>query len=236
MKLQLLEKAGMVVEAVCNSSEPVTLKELAEKLQLPVPTLSRICNDLVELRWIEKTDYHHFTPGLSLIRFGDNAARLSPYAVAVESLLRDYAVKTGLNGLLAGYYQGNAFTVLRCAQNNSDEDIFRRSGVLTALLSVSGVSHDDARNELLRRFPNFSEVEINTFDREFEKLQFRKLLLRVGILRQWYITVPFIRGSAGYALTFYGQGPKEKSVETVCNEVEHIAGRIVSAWNRISRR
>ena len=110
-----------------------------------------------------------------------------------------------------------------------------RLRILTALLSVSGVSHDDARNELLRRFPNFSEVEINTFDREFEKLKFRKLLLRVGILRQWYITVPFTRGSAGYALTFYGQGPKEKSVETVCNEVEHIAGRIVSAWNRISR-
>lgn len=234
MKLNLLAKTDQVVTTICNSFAPVSLKELSAKLQIPVPTLSRICNDLAELHWLEKTDYHHFVPGLALIRFGDCATRLSPYAAAVETLLRDYAVKSGLNGFLAGYSGGRYFTIMRCAQSGSDEDIFRRSGILTALLSVSGLEQNDAKEELLRYLPELSDVEKNAFDREFEQLKFRKLLLRVGIMRQWYITVPFSRENSSYAVTFYGYGSKDKSVETVCTEVEQTVGRIISAWNRIS--
>ena len=117
MKLNLLAKTDQVVTTICNSFAPVSLKELSAKLQIPVPTLSRICNDLAELHWLEKADYHHFVPGLALIRFGDCATRLSPYAAAVETLLRDYAVKSGLNGFLAGYSGGRYFTIMRCAQS-----------------------------------------------------------------------------------------------------------------------
>ena len=234
MKLNLLAKTDQVVTAICNSFAPVSLKELSEKLHIPVPTLSRICNDLAELHWIEKTDYHHFVPGLALIRFGACAVKLSPYATAVESLIRNYSVKSGLNGLLAGYRGGRYFTIMQCAQNTSDEDIFRRSGILTALLSVSDLSAGDAREELMRYFPDLSDVESNAFDREFEDLRFNKRLIRVGIMRRWYVTVPFTRANSSYAVTFYGHGAKDKSVENVCAEVEQLAGRIISAWNRIS--
>ena len=86
MKSSLLTKAGAVLEAVCSLDHPAAIKELTGILQLPLPTVSRLCADLVEIGLLEKTDYHHLIPGIALIRFGSRALELSPLLGALRGI------------------------------------------------------------------------------------------------------------------------------------------------------
>lgn len=233
MKNKLLAKAGAVLDVLCAASGAVSLKELAEKLNMPLPTLSRLCNDMVEMQWLEKSDYHHFVPGVAMLRFGSRVEQLSPYATAAMPLMREYSLRSGLNGILFGYSREVFFRICSCAQKYSDHNVFRRSGAFLALMYICDVAMDDCRQVIERIFPDFSGVEINMIEREYYELQKQHLLLRINSMRQWYITVPFLRENGGYALTFYGQGPEKVKVETVCAEVSAVADQIRSAWGRL---
>ena len=63
MKSSLMFKAASILEAICASKHPVAIKELTGILDLPLPTVSRLCADLIEIGLLEKTDYHHLVPG-----------------------------------------------------------------------------------------------------------------------------------------------------------------------------
>lgn len=236
MKTKIFAKAGLVLDALCAADAPLSLKELSQRLDIPLPTLSRLCNDLAEMEWIAKTDYHHFVPGTALLRFGTHAERLSPLASAVAGIIRNYAVKSGLNGLLLGCKKGTFFRIFACSQKSSDLNIIRRSGALLALLYAAKLSAEDIKGEIIRKFPDLSDVEKNTIEREFETLRNNNILLRVGTMRQWYITVPFTYKDMGCALTFYGQGDEKKSVERACEEVSNTAGRILNIWSRLNEK
>ena len=236
MKIKLLAKAGAVMDALCSASAPMSLKELSVVLDMPVPTLSRLCNDMVEMQWLIKSDYHHFAPGIAMLRFGTHAERLSPQAASALPLIREYSLRSGLNGLLSGYTGGSFFKFCSCAQKTSDQNIFRRSGAFLALLSACNVSQDEAKSVVRKLFSDLSDVEVNTLDREFDALQRQKLLLRVGTMRQWYITVPFSWKEIGCALTFYGHGNEKQQVESACAEVAQTAAKIRSAWGRMDEK
>jgi hypothetical protein len=233
MKTKLFTKAGAVLDALCAAPEPLTLKELSQRLDMPVPTLSRLCNDMVEMRWLEKTDYHHFAPGLTLLKFGTHAGRLSPYAASAGKIIRDYSIKSGLNGLLTGFENGSFFQICACAQKSSDHNIIRRSGAFLALFSAAGYSAEEAKQAVYQLYSDISDVEKNTLDREFETLKNQNILLRVGTMRQWYITIPFRLKNISCALTFYGQGEDGKNAENACGEVANAAAKIRSAWSRL---
>ena len=66
MKNQLLGKVQTVLETLICAKKPLSIKELSDQLAMPLPTVSRLCSDLVEMGLIEKTDYHHLVPGISL--------------------------------------------------------------------------------------------------------------------------------------------------------------------------
>lgn len=234
MKLLLLAKAGAVLREVCAASKPMTLKELSAKLKLPLPTLSRICNDLVEMDYLEKTSYHHFSPSLALVSMGYHAMRLSPFAASAKQIIRKYSVDSGLNGLLSGYDYGGFYRICSCSSGSSDSNVCRRSGAYVALLSLMDLSLEQAMAKALLMFPDLTDVEKNAFEREFESLKHEKCLLRVGIMRQWFITVPYRHNGNAFALTYYGVGRKDKSVEAVSQEVIQVAAKICSAWNRLS--
>ncbi len=236
MKNKLLGKVGAVLDMICANSGAITLKELSEKLALPVPTLSRLCSDMVELGWLEKINYHHFVPGEAMLRFGTNAQRLYPYAASADSLIWEYCLRSGLNGMLYGYAKDAFFRVCSCALRSSDQNIMRRSGAFLALMSINGMSREKAKQVINYFYPDASEVELNNMDRELDVLQQQNLLVRAGAMRQWYITVPFAGKYAGYALTFYGSGPEKSNIETVCAEVTAISAKIRSAWTRLEER
>ncbi len=233
MKNKLLAKAGAVLDVLCSAPAAMSLKELSEKLDMPVPTLSRLCNDMVEMRWLEKCDYHHFAPGVAMLRFGSHAERLSPYAAAASPLVREYSLRSGLNGILFGYDKDTFFRICSCAQKFSDHNVLRRSGAFLALLCVCKTGSEKAKKLINEIYPDLSRVEINTLEREYDNLQKQNLLLRVGSMRQWYITVPFQWKNIGCALTFYGQGSEKSSVESTCAEATLVTSRIRSAWGRI---
>ncbi|MCI5779374.1 MAG: helix-turn-helix domain-containing protein [Lentisphaeria bacterium] len=236
MKNRLLAKTGAVLDALCAAAGPMTVRELAGQLGLPTPTVSRLCGDLAEMGWLEKTDYHHYAPGLALIRFGFHAERLSPFVARAFPLIEAFSVETGLNGLLSGYDGVRFFRICGCAQKSSDRNILRRSGAFLALLFAYGLSVDAARTEARKFYSDLSEVERNTLDREFDALAARKLLLRIGTMRQWYVTVPFLCADCACALTFYGRGTEEQQVERICDEVTQLAARIRNVRTGLARR
>ena len=235
MKNRLLAKSGAVMEAVCAADAPLSVRELSELLKLPVPTLSRLCRDLAELGWLEKTDYHHFAPGLAMIRFGSLSKRLSPLAASAAPQIEALSRETGLNGQLAGCDGKHFFRLCSFALKASDAQIYRRSGADVALLFASGLDAEAAKNAILATHPNLSEVDRNAIDREFDALRTQEYLLRVGTMRHWYITVPFRHGDFGFAATFYGQGNADQSPERICGEVTLLTARIRALWSRAYR-
>ena len=54
MKNQLLSKVCKVLDAVVCSDKPLTLRELADKLDMPTATVGRITSDLTEMALLEK--------------------------------------------------------------------------------------------------------------------------------------------------------------------------------------
>lgn len=235
MKNRLLAKSGAVMEAVCSADAPLSVRELSELLKLPVPTLSRLCRDLAELGWLEKTDYHHFAPGLAMIRFGSLSKRLSPLAAAAAPQIEALSRESGLNGQLAGCDGKHFFRLCSFALKASDVQIYRRSGADLALLFAAGLDAETAKNAILTAHPALSEVDRNAIDREFEALRTQDLLLRVGMMRHWYITVPFRHGGFGFAATFYGQGRADQSPERMCGKVAVLTARIRTLWSRAYR-
>lgn len=232
MKNLLLAKLGAVMETLCAAPGPLSIRELADRLGLPPPTLSRLCADLVELGWLEKTDYRRFAPGLAVLRFGALAEARSPLIAAAAPQIEAFAVETGLNGLLSGCDGKNCCRLFSRIVKATDHNVFRRSGAALALLHVSGLNTTAVRDALARLYPDLSEVEKNAVDRELETLRTQKLLLRIGTLRQWYITAPFRHRETGFALTFYGQGKAEQSPEKLGRDVVNLAARIRTVWSR----
>ena len=234
MKLLLLAKVGAVLREICAAPKPLSLKELAEKLKLPLPTLSRICNDLAEMKYLEKTSYHHFAPSLTLVSMGFHAVRLSPFATTAEDIIRKYSLESGLNGMFSGYDYGGFYQICSCSSGSSDSNICRRSGAYVALLSLLDISMEKAWFKALNMFPDLSDVEKNAFEREFEQLKHSKCLMRIGIMRQWFITGPFRHNGTVFALTYYGTGRKDKDVDSVSRDIIQVGARICSAWDRLS--
>ena len=112
MKSSLLSKAASVLEAVCSVDHPVAIKELTGILDLPLPTVSRLCADLVESGLLEKTDYHHLIPGITLMRFGQRTKELSPLISTLKTAVDDYSGSSGLNAVVFGFQKNSFFNIL----------------------------------------------------------------------------------------------------------------------------
>lgn len=232
MKNRLLAKAGAVVETLCAAPRPLSIRELAVRLDLPTPTLSRLCADLVELGWLEKTDYHRFAPGLALPRLGALAEGLTPLIALAAPQIESFAVETGLNGLLSGCDGTHCYRLFARSLKESDRNIFRRSGADVALFGVTGLDAAAVRELIAARSPDLTDVEKNAIDRELDAVRSQNLLIRVSTLRQWYITAPFRHRERGFAVTFYGQGRPEQSPERLGGELLNLTARIRTAWSR----
>lgn len=227
MKNQLLGKVQSVLETLSGSQKPLSIKELSAQLSLPLPTLSRLCSDLIEMGLIEKTDYHHLVPGISLIRYGNMAAEISPLLNISGAMIRDYVWKNGLNALLYGYDKGNFFKIFDCAKQYSESrKAFWQTGAFQVLLAASGKNLQDALEEIGKIFSGVTVEEMLIIEREYEKLLKEKILVRSGINRHYAVTIPFRYREIYCAASFYGHISKENSPDKVYFESLRIVNRI----------
>ena len=232
MKNQLLGKVQTVLETLICAKKTLSIKELSDQLAMPLPTVSRLCSDLVEMGLIEKTDYHHLVPGISLIRYGELAAGVSPLLNFSGEIIREFSKKNSLNALLYGYEKGSFFKMFEYAGNHPEADAFWRTGAFQVPLVSAGKNLQKALEEIERFFPDVTVEEKLIIEREYEKLLKEKILVRSGINRQYAVTIPFNYRKIYCALSFYGHIPKESSPDKLVFESLRVVSRIRAALYR----
>ncbi len=232
MKNQLLGKVQLALEALSRAGKPLSIKELSEKIAVPLPTLSRLCSDLIEMGLVEKTDYHHLVPGTSLIRYGVRASEISPLLNYSGEIIREFAEKNSLNALLYGYEKGSFFKMFDFTGNHPDVNAFWRTGAFQVPLVSAGKNLQKALEEIKRFFPDMTVEERLIIEREYEKLLKEKILVRSGINRQYAVTLPFSYRKIYCALSFYGHISKESSPDKLVFESLRVVSRIRAALYR----
>jgi hypothetical protein len=235
MKSSLLSKAGAVLEAVCTIDHPVAIKELTQILGMPLPTVSRLCADLVEIGLLEKTDYHHLIPGISLIRFGHRAKKLSPLINTVKKFVDNYSDESGLNAAIYGFDKGSFFHIYSCHQNNPSHDALRYTGAFLVMLTTAGFSSEKAQATVLKKYPDMSVTERVICDREYDLLRQNKPLTRISPHRKWAITMPFVYNGIPCSLSFYGQGREDRTFEAELFNESKVLSKIRSAIDRMGK-
>ncbi|MBQ4328685.1 MAG: helix-turn-helix domain-containing protein [Lentisphaeria bacterium] len=235
MKSSLMFKAASILEAICASKHPVAIKELTGILDLPLPTVSRLCADLIEIGLLEKTDYHHLVPGISLMRLGYQAKFLSPLLEILKATVDDHSRSSGLNAAVFGYQHGAFFEIYNFHQNNPLQDPLRLTGAYLVLLAASGTKAETAQEIVRKKYPDMPVTEQIICDREFSVLQTQKTLTRVAPHRKWAITMPFIYDGIVCTLSFYGTGKEERNVEAEVFEVSKVLSRIRTAVDRAGK-
>lgn len=74
--VQSVERAFELLEIMANAGGTVALGELAERADLPLPTIHRLARTLLTLGYVRQLPNRHYTLGPKLIRLGESAARL----------------------------------------------------------------------------------------------------------------------------------------------------------------
>ena len=235
MKSTLLNKAASVLEAVCSVDHPVAIKELTKILNLPLPTVSRLCADLVESGLLEKTDYHHLIPGIALIRFGQRTKELSPLISTLKTVVDDYSSISGLNAAVFAFQKNSFFNIYSCEKDNPIQDSLRYTGAFLVLLASAGVKAEKAQKIVVEKYPDMPVTEQVICDREFSELQTRKTLTRVASGRKWSITMPFVYDRIPCTLSFYGVGKENSTVEAELFNIGKVLSRIRTGLDRIGK-
>ena len=235
MKSSLLAKAGAVLEAVCSVNHPVAIKELTKLLKMPLPTVSRLCADLVEIGLLEKTDYHHLIPGITLMRFGYSAQQLSPLISILEQPINDFTNLSGLNVAVYGFDQKRFFHICTAGQNNLVRDPLRYTGMFLVLLAAADIPADEAQRLVLQKYPDMPVTEQVICDREYAFVQKQKILSRVAPNRKWMISMPFYYNNIACAISCYGQGKEDRTVEAELFEMSKALSRIRTGLDRIGK-
>lgn len=235
MKSSLLTKAGSVLEAVCTMDRPVAIKELTKILGLPLPTVSRLCADLVEIGLLEKTDYHHLIPGIALIRFGNRASQLSPLISAISQPINDYVNLSGLNAAVYAFDRDTFFHIYSNCPNNPAQNSLHYTGAFLVLLAAANVTSEKAAEIISREYPDMPVTEKVICDREFHVVQQQKILTRNLPGRKWMISMPFAYDNVNCSLSFYGQGKEERSFEAELFEIGKVLSRIRTGLDRIGK-
>ena len=228
-------KAASIIEAICASDHPMAIKELTKVLDMPLPTVSRLSADLIEIGLLEKTDYHHLIPGVALMRLGYQAQFLSPLTEALKSTVDDYSRSSGLNAAVFGYQNNTFFHIYSVQQGTTVQDPLRLTGAFLVLLAASGTTIEKAQAVVRKKYPDMPVTEQVICDREFSVLQKQKSLTRVAPHRKWAVTMPFIYDGITCALSFYGTGKEDRTVEAEHFNISKVLSRIRTNIDRVGK-
>jgi len=87
MAIQVIERAGRLLDALANERDPVPLKTLASSTGLHPSTAHRILNDLVVARFVERVDNGLYQLGMRLLELGSLVRdRLNVREAAIDAM------------------------------------------------------------------------------------------------------------------------------------------------------
>lgn len=228
MKNLLLHKLQLVLDTVAASGM-ISISELAEKLNIPLPTLSRLISDMIEMKLLDKPDYYHVALASGMIRLGECARKHSFLVQRVVPVLDRYAEQVKMNVLLAGFDAGTMFTIYHRGKSGND-NIIRECGLALVLMEQSKLPQIECEELYFKNVTDFSDTARLIFAREMESVRREKMLFRTNTMRQWSCAYGFEYRKLNYGFCFYGQAP-ECPRERFVLDCSMVLSRIISALN-----
>ena len=207
MKNRLLSKVLLVLDALAEAGS-LSVSELAEMFSIPLPTMSRLLSDMVEMKLVEKLDFYRVAPAPGLIRLGECARKHSALVRKISPVLNRHAEKIQMNVLLAGFDKNTMFTIYHHGKSAGNENIIQDSGLALVLLNQSGAAPEECRNFLKKNHPGISDTELLIFTREMESISDEHLLFRANTMRQWSCSMGFSCRGLDCGFCFYGKAPE----------------------------
>ena len=227
MKNQLLGKVCKVLDAVVCSEKPLTLRELADMLDMPPATVGRITSDLAEMDLLEKIDYHTFAPAPGMARFGLAALEKSQLLKKAVPLIEDFVSALKMNAVLVTFDGENISKLYLYGEKVSPGYIYR-SGVEVMVLAASGIRMEKAFDILNRKYPALNDTERLLLERELEQAAKAGALLRVRSIYECAFALPFRFNDKLYTLSVYGVLPENYTQERFCFDSSLLISKILS--------
>lgn len=207
MKNRLLNKVLLVLDALAESGA-LSVNELAERFSIPLPTMSRLLSDMVEMKLVEKIDYYRVAPAPGLIRLGECARKHSALVQKISPALNRFAEKIQMNVLLAGIDKNTMFTIYHHGKTAGDENIIHDTGLALVLLHQTGATPDECREFMIKNHPGISDTDLLILNREMESLNDERQLFRANTMRQWSCAMGFTYRGLDCGFCFYGRAPE----------------------------
>jgi IclR family acetate operon transcriptional repressor len=97
-RVQSVDRAFTLLERLADADGPLTLSELAERTDLPMPTIHRLLRFLANQGYVRQEASKRYALGLRMIRFGQSASRgLGSWATPhLASLVEKYGETTNM--------------------------------------------------------------------------------------------------------------------------------------------
>lgn len=228
MKNLLLQKVKLVLDTVAASGT-VAINELAEKLDIPLPTMSRLLSDMIEMKLLDKPDYYHVTLASGMIRLGECARKHSFLVRRVAPLLDRYAEQVQMNVLLAGFDADTMFTIYHRGKSENDNLIWD-CGLALVLMDQAKLPQAECEELFRRNVPDLSDTARLIFTREMESIKNERMLFRSNTMRRWSCACGFEYRKFNYGFCFYGHAP-DLSRERFVLDCSMVLSRIISVLN-----
>ena len=230
MKNLLLAKMQMVLETVAVSGA-VSINELSEKLDIPLPTLSRLISDMTEMKLVEKVDYYRIAPAAGMIRLGECAKKHSVLVQTVVPLLQSYAEKNQMGAMLAAFEENTMFTLWESGIDTAITNRLWETGLALVLIERSGIGNEEISELFRSNMPVSSDTDRIIFEREMDQIRQNRMLFRTNTMRQWSCSHSFIYRGLVCGFVIHGLAPEHCSRERFDLDCSMILSRITAALN-----
>ncbi len=120
MKTQLIEKTFRLITALCESGDPMTLKDLCAKTGVTPPAASRILSDLTSDGYVRKVSYRTFEPGIGLLYLGQAPLRDNFFPRKAILLLHQTLREWKIGGAIAGLFREHLVYLYHSSQEHGE--------------------------------------------------------------------------------------------------------------------
>ncbi|MBE6392253.1 MAG: winged helix-turn-helix transcriptional regulator [Lentisphaerae bacterium] len=228
MKNLLLVKMQAVLETLAAEGT-VSLNTLSERLNIPLPTLSRLVSDMVEMKLVEKIDYYRIAPASGLIRMGECARKHSYLVQTAAPILQEFAEKMKMNLLFGAFDNRTMFRLFEYGNAAASSRIFWETGLALVLMERAGCSECECSEFFRSSNPGYSETDLLIFEREMEYVKHNHNLLRTNTMRQWGCSQGMIYRDLVCGFCFYGLAPENCSRDRFDLDCTMLLSKITSA-------
>ena len=232
MKNLLLQKVDAILKTLAVQGQ-ISMNELSSALNIPLPTLSRVVSDLMEMKLVEKIDYHHLTLGTAMIRYGECCRSHNPLPAVSIPRITAFAEELHMSVLMAAYDDGMMFPLYSRIDPQEQHPLgIWESGLALVLMTEAGLPQDECLELYRQNQPDTGVAGLLIFERELDNVKANRRLFRVNTMRLWSCSMPLKSKHPVCGICFYGKAPADRTMERFSFDCTRLMARLNSSLDR----